>query len=1237
MTVSSVIGVEEHVAQNVILPTPSSHIVFPTMPTTPPCLSALASLTCLTVLVPSTLQLSPALQPLRDLSRLTELRQLHLPNSTSGTFPSHLQEYQMLHRVTSAITGAPFEVYHTVGSCAVASQLTTVHGLASGGSPLPQVTPALQHGCSADICHLFHNGSAAQLLMVASEDSSIIEPFHLPEAQTAVHMDVDRANMCLQQFVTEATGAELLTFVSPELDPADLLMSAGRELEAFTKQLASHIGDDMVARALEAVLQDDPRCTDSGLEHREEMAEIVETMCACGAWDDVSETGMGDKAHRDAHMHVNVTATTDCDAHDAHPSADAGLEVCNNPAQASSAVAPRARQTPQCSSSARKFSKGSASVNAKHLAIHHKAVLRLISTKKQSAVEQTRNFFSHMVFACMRDKSLLQQLIDEVSQRCSNLPGHRKQLVRALTCCTQARVQLAAGGDAGASRTRQIGILVALHVSKECWTVLRREGQFSDSWSSWQVVSDHGDKLVRELGSGTLVPVRLYNSTLRTLSTVGWTASGVVQHSNKVVVDSIVGASEDDRKAIFSQAARNKSLMPEPVRAIIAQRGVDLNDVQGVIVTERRLGIDNFTVRSPFTEVDQGYEQALVWIGSHDAKLQSPLYVVPLGIAAGSEDQEMFAMFADAVERELPRKSQVQVVTIPDSNGTSHKYCVCYKSLLSCDIKAAEGCFSLQQGGTYPCVTCEAPSPTGTSAQKPCSQCMRWPCWHDGLTAVHPEIQRIMVCATAAPGVPVVDSPNVQLAAPSARSPQPSPLWPRIGPDARLLNCTVPGVQAPIGRQAPHRTDESMQHAGEWAKQHCQYVKNTGDGARKGYMEFKNKALRATARDSPTVKEEVSRRLHDIQLFATEQMLQRGWLREVGGTLLDSHDNAFHFPAFIEVQKGSGLPGIAEYLKILRFGCTAPPVIRRTHGIRAFHADGLHFEVKLVEVASSIAEQLAHSHPDQERRLRFQGKGKHNGWRNFLRDSCGVHRNKTGYDGQQAHDWLRTSEMWLPQLEGHPEYEMYVKYLASLKVVLDEALCAKPNRERYAAAVAIMHAVRVGHFVHRHAIGVYEHYAWTHVYDDIADGSLMRFSSIFIEAGNKVWKFSLTTGGNSGGGAEAKGADERQRLKEAAKRILDRAFDEATAAAPANEPPAAARERAAKYAADLVAVDKAVQRAMQLMKLSKSALKRYQKLTHPAIAREVSLLGLARFKTESKRYASLPTYRLDQSIEMAVL
>lgn len=41
----------------------------------------------------------------------------------------------------------------------------------------------------------------------------------------------------LKDTCTDATiAAELLTFVGPELDPADLLTRAGRELKAFTKK-----------------------------------------------------------------------------------------------------------------------------------------------------------------------------------------------------------------------------------------------------------------------------------------------------------------------------------------------------------------------------------------------------------------------------------------------------------------------------------------------------------------------------------------------------------------------------------------------------------------------------------------------------------------------------------------------------------------------------------------------------------------------------------------------------------------------------------------------------------------------------------------------------------------------------------------------------------------------------------------------------------------------------------------
>jgi hypothetical protein len=72
--------------------------------------------------------------------------------------------------------------------------------------------------------------------------------------------------------------------------------------------------------------------------------------------------------------------------------------------------------------------------------------------------------------------------------------------------------------------------------------------------------------------------------------------------------------------------------------------------------------------RSQFKEDGMSWEQGLVWCGCHGAKVQSPLCVVPLGIAAGSENQEMLIAFAEIIKREFPSTKQAQVCE-PCSSG----------------------------------------------------------------------------------------------------------------------------------------------------------------------------------------------------------------------------------------------------------------------------------------------------------------------------------------------------------------------------------------------------------------------------------------------------------------------------------------------------------------------------------------------------------------------------------------
>jgi hypothetical protein len=63
-----------------------------------------------------------------------------------------------------------------------------------------------------------------------------------------------------------------------------------------------------------------------------------------------------------------------------------------------------------------------------------------------------------------------------------------------------------------------------------------------------------------------------------------------------------------------------------------------------------------------------------------------------------------------------------------------------YRRIFAADIKAACQAFSLQRTNGAPCVACECLVPTNVKPGGCCSVCGIWPCWHNGLTALHPEI-----------------------------------------------------------------------------------------------------------------------------------------------------------------------------------------------------------------------------------------------------------------------------------------------------------------------------------------------------------------------------------------------------------------------------------------------------------------------------------------------------------------
>lgn len=67
-------------------------------------------------------------------------------------------------------------------------------------------------------------------------------------------------------------------------------------------------------------------------------------------------------------------------------------------------------------------------------------------------------------------------------------------------------------------------------------------------------------------------------------------------------------------------------------------------------------------------------------------------------------------------------------------------YAVVFDALLAADWKAALGVFCMQSAGYYPCVKCEAVAHKQVASTR-CPQCKCWPCWHNQLLALAPEIR----------------------------------------------------------------------------------------------------------------------------------------------------------------------------------------------------------------------------------------------------------------------------------------------------------------------------------------------------------------------------------------------------------------------------------------------------------------------------------------------------------------
>jgi hypothetical protein len=115
------------------------------------------------------------------------------------------------------------------------------------------------------------------------------------------------------------------------------------------------------------------------------------------------------------------------------------------------------------------------------------------------------------------------------------------------------------------------------------------------------------------------------------------------------------------------------------------------------------------------------------------------------------------------------------------------------------------------------------------------------------------------------------------------------------------------------------------------------------------------------------------------------------------------------------------MPGYADYIIMSRRGVASEPRLAGCISIADWAPDLLHLEIKCVEVAFCIAEHLALTHPDPATRLKFLGARRirqvsssmaepckmcYNGFRENLKTNFGIDRNKTGFDGHQAHPLL---------------------------------------------------------------------------------------------------------------------------------------------------------------------------------------------------------------------------------------
>lgn len=296
---------------------------------------------------------------------------------------------------------------------------------------------------------------------------------------------------------------------------------------------------------------------------------------------------------------------------------------------------------------------------------------------------------------------------------------------------------------------------------------------------------------------------------------------------------------------------------------------------------------------------------------------------------------------------------------------------------------------------------------------------------------------------------------------------------------------------------------------------------------------------------------------------------------------------------------------------------TAPPLVLASHSVTNFNPDALHMEVKLCEVAYTIAEDMAKGHPDLAKHARYKPQ---HAWREELKTQCGVHRNKTGLEGKMAHMFLETRGDWLKHLQGHQDHAHFTAYLDALATMLDEMWAPKPDLPKYAAAAATVHCIRVGLLIRYVPIGVYEHAAFVHVFDLLVE-SLAKHASLFLESGNAVWKGPLTRAGNWGAGAGLKA--EQDQLRKRATEARRAGFAEL--AGRGCEEIAAAWE--ASFSAAL-SVEQAVCKNVLRKRSTKTAMVKYLTMTLPRVSKFMRAMKKRDGRVSSGRLQQLHRFKL---------